>query len=223
MQFPREFVRGMLTARGAANSHTAFWRGRSAFRLSRSCPCRAELHGRTAVLDGFSGTLTLDPDEQTLAEANAKIAAQQEQREALRQLISAPSVTRDGHSVRLYANIAGTDDLPLLRESGAEGVGLLRSEFLYLGRSTYPTEDELFESYKTVVQAMDGREVIIRTLDIGADKQVGYFDMPPEDNPALGLRAIRLCLTPAHSVPDAAVAPFCARRAMETSGSCSRW
>lgn len=78
---------------------------------------------------------------------------------------------------------------------GAEGVGLLRSEFLYLGRSTYPTEDELFESYKTVVQAMDGREVIIRTLDIGADKQVGYFDMPPEDNPALGLRAIRLCLT----------------------------
>ena len=108
---------------------------------------------------------------------------------------SAPSVTQDGHSVRLYANIAGTDDLPLLRESGAEGVGLLRSEFLYLGRSTYPTEDELFESYKTVVQAMDGREVIIRTLDIGADKQVGYFDMPPEDNPALGLRAIRLCLT----------------------------
>ena len=97
---------------------------------------------------------------------------------------------RDGHSVRLYANIAGTDDLPLLRESGAEGVGLLRSEFLYLGRSTYPTEDELFESYKTVVQAMDGREVIIRTLDIGADKQVGYFDMPPEDNPALGLRAV---------------------------------
>ena len=90
----------------------------------------AELHGRTAVLDGFSGTLTLDPDEKTLAEANAKIAAQQEKREALRQLISAPSVTRDGHSVRLYANIAGTDDLPLLRESGAEGVGLLRSEFL---------------------------------------------------------------------------------------------
>ena len=158
-------------------------------------PVSAELHGRTAVLDGFSGTLTLDPDEQTLAEAAAKIAAQQAQREALRQLISAPSVTRDGHSVRLYANIAGTDDLPLLRESGAEGVGLLRSEFLYLGRSTYPTEDELFESYKTVVQAMDGREVIIRTLDIGADKQVGYFDMPPEDNPALGLRAIRLCLT----------------------------
>ena len=130
-----------------------------------------------------------------LAEATAKIAAQQAQREALRQLVSAPSVTQDGHSIRLYANIAGTDDLPLLQESGAEGVGLLRSEFLYLGRSTYPTEDELFESYKTIVQAMDGREIIIRTLDIGADKQADYFDMPPEDNPALGLRAIRLCLT----------------------------
>ena len=195
VQFPREFVRGMLTARGAANSHMGILARTFGVPAVSQLPVSAELHGRTAVLDGFSGTLTLDPDEQTLAEANAKIAAQQEQREALRQLISAPSVTRDGHSVRLYANIAGTDDLPLLRESGAEGVGLLRSEFLYLGRSTYPTEDELFESYKTVVQAMDGREVIIRTLDIGADKQVGYFDMPPEDNPALGLRAIRLCLT----------------------------
>ena len=195
VQFPREFVRGMLTARGAANSHMGILARTLGVPAVSQLPVSAELHGRTAVLDGFSGTLTLDPDEQTLAEAAAKIAAQQAQREALRQLISAPSVTRDGHSVRLYANIAGTDDLPLLRESGAEGVGLLRSEFLYLGRSTYPTEDELFESYKTIVQAMDGREVIIRTLDIGADKQVGYFDMPPEDNPALGLRAIRLCLT----------------------------
>ena len=195
VQFPREFVRGMLTARGAANSHMGILARTLGVPAVSQLPVSAELHGRTAVLDGFSGTLTLDPDEQTLAEAAAKIAAQQAQREALRQLISAPSVTRDGHSVRLYANIAGTDDLPLLRESGAEGVGLLRSEFLYLGRSTYPTEDELIESYKTVVQAMDGREVIIRTLDIGADKQVGYFDMPPEDNPALGLRAIRLCLT----------------------------
>ena len=194
VQFPREFVRGMLTARGGANSHTGILARTLGVPAVSQLPVSAELHGRTAVLDGFSGTLTLDPDEQTLAEANAKIAAQQEQREALRQLISAPSVTRDGHSVRLYANIAGTDDLPLLRESGAEGVGLLRSEFLYLGRSTYPTEDELFESYKTIVQAMDGREVIIRTLDIGADKQIGYFNLPKEDNPAMGMRALRICL-----------------------------
>ena len=195
VQFPREFVRGMLTARGAANSHMGILARTLGVPAVSQLPVSAELHGRTAVLDGFSGTLTLDPDEQTLAEAAAKIAAQQAQREALRQLISAPSVTRDGHSVRLYANIAGTDDLPLLRESGAEGVGLLRSEFLYLGRSTYPTEDELFESYKTIVQAMDGREVIIRTLDIGADKQIGYFDLPKEDNPAMGMRALRICLT----------------------------
>ena len=195
VQFPRGFVRGMLTARGAANSHTGILARTLGVPAVSQLPVSAELHGHTAILDGFAGTLTLDPNEQMLAEATAKIAAQQAQREALRQLISAPSVTRDGHSVRLYANIAGTDDLPLLRESGAEGVGLLRSEFLYLGRSTYPTEDELFESYKTIVQAMDGREIIIRTLDIGADKQADYFDMPPEDNPALGLRAIRLCLT----------------------------
>ena len=116
-------------------------------------------------------------------------------REALQQLAKLPSVTKDGHAIRLYANLAGTDDLPLLQQSGAEGVGLLRSEFLYLGRSSYPTEDELFASYRQLVQAMDGREIIIRTLDIGADKKADYFDLPPEDNPALGLRAIRLCLT----------------------------
>ena len=195
VQFPRGFVRGMLTARGAANSHTGILARTLGVPAVSQLPVSAELHGHTAILDGFAGTLTLDPNEQMLAEATAKIAAQQAQREALRQLVSAPTVTQDGHSIRLYANIAGTDDLPLLQESGAEGVGLLRSEFLYLGRSTYPTEDELFESYKTIVQAMDGREIIIRTLDIGADKQIGYFDLPKEDNPAMGMRALRICLT----------------------------
>ena len=121
VQFPREFVRGMLTARGAANSHMGILARTLGVPAVSQLPVSAELHGRTAVLDGFSGTLTLDPDEQTLAEAAAKIAAQQAQREALRQLISAPSVTRDGHSVRLYANIAGTDDLPLLRRKRRGG------------------------------------------------------------------------------------------------------
>ena len=195
VQFPRGFVRGMLTARGAANSHTGILARTLGVPAVSQLPVSAELHGHTAILDGFAGTLTLDPNEQMLAEATAKIAAQQAQREALRQLVSAPSVTQDGHSIRLYANIAGTDDLPLLQRSGAEGVGLLRSEFLYLGRSTYPTEDELFESYKTIVQAMDGREIIIRTLDIGADKQCDYFELKKEENPAMGCRAIRICLT----------------------------
>ena len=130
VQFPRELVLGMLTARGAANSHTGILARTLGVPAVSQLPVSRELHGHTAILDGFSGTLTLDPDEKTLAEANVKIAAQQAQREALRQLISAPSVTRDGRSIRLYANIAGTDDLPLLQRSGAEGVGLLRSEFL---------------------------------------------------------------------------------------------
>ena len=195
VQFPRAYVRGMLTARGAENSHTGILARTLGVPAVSMLPVSPAMHGHMAILDGGTGTLTLDPDETALAEAGARIACLQAQRESLRQLVGAPSVTQDGHSIRLYANIAGTDDLPLLQESGAEGVGLLRSEFLYLGRETYPTEDELFESYKTIVQAMDGREIIIRTLDIGADKQVDYFDMPPEDNPALGLRAIRLCLT----------------------------
>ena len=120
VQFPRGFVRGMLTARGAVNSHTGILARTLGVPAVSQLPVSAELHGHTAILDGFAGTLTLDPNEQMLAEATAKIAAQQAQREALRQLVSAPSVTQDGHSIRLYANIAGTDDLPLLQESGAD-------------------------------------------------------------------------------------------------------
>ena len=190
VQFPRAFVQGFLTARGAANSHTGILARTLGVPAVSQLPVDAQLQGRTAILNGDEGMLILDPDEDQLRAAEAGIRARQAQREALQQ-----SVTKDGHAIRLYANLAGTDDLPLLQQSGAEGVGLLRSEFLYLGRSSYPTEDELFASYKQLVQAMDGREIIIRTLDIGADKKADYFDLPPEDNPALGLRAIRLCLT----------------------------
>ena len=195
VQFPRAFVQGFLTARGAANSHTGILARTLGVPAVSQLPVDAQLQGRTAILNGDEGTLILDPDEDQLRAAEAGIRARQAQREALQQLAKLPSVTKDGHAIRLYANLAGTDDLPLLQQSGAEGVGLLRSEFLYLGRSSYPTEDELFASYKQLVQAMDGREIIIRTLDIGADKKADYFDLPPEDNPALGLRAIRLCLT----------------------------
>ena len=195
VQFPRAFVQGFLTARGAANSHTGILARTLGVPAVSQLPVDAQLQGRTAILNGDEGTLILDPDEDQLRAAEAGIRARQAQREALQQLAKLPSVTKDGHAIRLYANLAGTDDLPLLQQSGAEGVGLLRSEFLYLGRSSYPTEDELFASYRQLVQAMDGREIIIRTLDIGADKKADYFDLPPEDNPALGLRAIRLCLT----------------------------
>ena len=195
VQFPRAFVQGFLTARGAANSHTGILARTLGVPAVSQLPVDAQLQGRTAILNGDEGMLILDPDEDQLRAAEAGIRARQAQREALQQLAKLPSVTKDGHAIRLYANLAGTDDLPLLQQSGAEGVGLLRSEFLYLGRSSYPTEDELFASYRQLVQAMDGREIIIRTLDIGADKKADYFDLPPEDNPALGLRAIRLCLT----------------------------
>ena len=195
VQFPRAFVQGFLTARGAANSHTGILARTLGVPAVSQLPVDAQLQGRTAILNGDEGMLILDPDEDQLRAAEAGIRARQAQREVLQQLAKLPSVTKDGHAIRLYANLAGTDDLPLLQQSGAEGVGLLRSEFLYLGRSSYPTEDELFASYKQLVQAMDGREIIIRTLDIGADKKADYFDLPPEDNPALGLRAIRLCLT----------------------------
>lgn len=216
VQFPRVFVQGFLTARGAANSHTGILARTLGVPAVSQLPVDAQLQGRTAILNGDEGTLILDPDEDQLRAAEAGIRARQAQREALQQLAKLPSVTKDGHAIRLYANLAGTDDL-LLQQSGAEGVGLLRSEFLYLGRSSCPTEDELFASYKQLVQAMDGREIIIRTLDIGADKKADYFDLPPEDNPALGLRAIRLCLTR----PALLQTQLCA--ILRASASCSPW
>ena len=151
VQFPRAFVQGFLTARGAANSHTGILARTLGVPAVSQLPVDAQLQGRTAILNGDEGTLILDPDEDQLRAAEAGIRARQAQREALQQLAKLPSVTKDGHAIRLYANLAGTDDLPLLQQSGAEGVGL--------------------------------------------DKKADYFDLPPEDNPALGLRAIRLCLT----------------------------
>ena len=159
VQFPRAFVQGFLTARGAANSHTGILARTLGVPAVSQLPVDAQLQGRTAILNGDEGTLILDPDEDQLRAAEAGIRARQAQREALQQLAKLPSVTKDGHAIRLYANLAGTDDLPLLQQSGAEGVGLLRSEFLYLGRCSYPTEDELFASYRQLVQAMDGRAV----------------------------------------------------------------
>ena len=154
VQFPRAFVQGFLTARGAANSHTGILARTLGVPAVSQLPVDAQLQGRTAILNGDEGMLILDPDEDQLRAAETGIRARQAQREALQQLAKLPSVTKDGHAIRLYANLAGTDDLPLLQQSGAEGVGLLRSEFLYLGRSSYPTEDELFASYRQLVQAI---------------------------------------------------------------------
>ena len=150
--------------------------------------------GKYTIVDGFTGTVYIDPDEETICQMRKKVEKNKAAEAALDEVRSKPSVTRDGRKLQVYANISSPRDLIHVLKNNAEGIGLFRSEFLYLERETYPTEEEQFEAYKAVLSGMQGKKVIIRTLDIGADKQVDYFQMPEESNPALGLRAIRICL-----------------------------
>ena len=147
-----------------------------------------------AIVDSFTGEFIIEPDEEILKEKEAKRAEQLKKREMLLTLKGQPSVTKGGKKINLYANIGNVDDADKANENDAEGIGLFRSEFLYLGRSTYPTEEEQFVAYKNVARKMKGKKVIIRTLDIGADKQADYFKLDAEENPAMGFRAIRICL-----------------------------
>ena len=149
-----------------------------------------------AVVDGYTGTVTIDPDEKYLETMRAQKEEDEKKRQLLSELKGKETVTADGKkSIHLYANIGSVADTASALANDAEGIGLFRSEFLYLESSTYPSEEEQFQAYKTVAQTMGGKKVIIRTLDIGADKQVDYFNLDKEDNPALGYRAIRICLT----------------------------
>lgn len=149
-----------------------------------------------AVVDGYTGTVTIDPDEKYLEAMRAQMEEDEKKRQLLAELKGKETVTADGKkSIHLYANIGSVADTASALANDAEGIGLFRSEFLYLESSTYPSEEEQFQAYKTVAQNMGGKKVIIRTLDIGADKQVDYFNLDKEDNPALGYRAIRICLT----------------------------
>ena len=154
-----------------------------------------DYHGKEAIVDGVTGSLFIEPDEQTL---EAKKKEQEEIRgreEKLKLLIGQENITKDGRRINLYANMGNVEDVQKVLESDAGGIGLFRSEFLYLGRDTFPEEEEQFQAYKEVVSRMEGKKVIIRTLDIGADKKADYFQLDPEENPALGYRAIRICLT----------------------------
>ena len=151
--------------------------------------------GEMAIIDGFTGTLYVDPDEETLAKMQEKRAKDLEQKELLNQLKGKENVTKSGQKVNVYANIGNLADVGAVLKNDAGGIGLFRSEFLYLESDTYPTEEQQFAVYKKVAETMAGKKVIIRTLDIGADKQVDYFKLDKEDNPALGYRAIRICLT----------------------------
>jgi phosphotransferase system enzyme I (PtsI) len=191
----KKLIRAFVTRKGSTNSHTAILARilKIPSIVQADVPLEKDFNGKNAAVDGHAGKLYVEPDEEiTLRlEQQQKIdAKEQASLDAFRGL---PTVTKDGKKVELAANIGSVEDLEAVLANDAEGIGLFRSEFLYLGRNTYPGEDEQFESYRKVAEAMKGRRVIIRTLDIGADKKAGYFGLEQEENPALGLRAIRLC------------------------------
>ena len=196
VQMDKDKILAVVTVHGSTNSHTAI--------LARMMNIPAligvsmdldEFHtGMTAVVDGFQGQVIFDPDEDVKAETVTRMQEEEEKVKLLQELKGKENITLDGHKINIYANIGSVGDIGYVMENDAGGIGLFRSEFLYLGRNDFPTEEEQFQAYKQAVQMMAGKKVIIRTLDIGADKQVDYFNLGNEDNPAMGYRAIRICL-----------------------------
>ena len=197
IQLDKSKILGFVTAGGSGSSHTAI--------LARTMGIPAivgvgdalkpEYEGRQAIADGGTGALVIDPDDDTRARLLKKREDQLRLQRLLETLKGQPNITKDGKTIRVYCNIGSPEDVHAVQVNDGGGIGLFRSEFLYLNSSDYPTEDQQFEAYKTVLSDMDGKEVIIRTCDIGADKQIGYFDLPKEENPAMGMRALRISLT----------------------------
>lgn len=197
VQLDKSLALGFVTRQGSANSHTAI--------LARTMNIPAiigvgknllqEFDGKLAILDGFTGTIYIEPDEETLLKMEKKRDEELEKITLLQKLKGKENITLDGQKVNLYANIGNADDLGSVLKNDGGGVGLFRSEFLYLEHDRYPTEEEQFVIYRKAAENMAGKRVIIRTLDIGADKQIDYFKLPKEENPAMGMRAIRICLT----------------------------
>ena len=197
MQLDTKKILGFVLSGGSASSHTAILARNLGIAtvVNTGTQIHTDLEGKMAVVDGFTGTVYLDPDEATLAAMQEKQKQAQAERERLENVRGKESVTQDGQKVLIYANAGNPADLPRVVASDAEGIGLFRSEFLYLENDDYPTEEQQFEAYKKALTAMEGKRVVIRTMDIGADKKADYFDLDPEENPAMGLRAIRICLT----------------------------
>ena len=197
VQMDKDKILSFVTVHGSANSHTSILAKTMNIPAIIGCdiPLTDEMDGREAIVDGFEGKVYIDPDNDVLAEKKKIVLREQEKKALLEQLKGKENITLDGQKINLYANIGNTKDLALVLKNDAGGIGLFRSEFIYLGSENYPTEDEQFAVYKQVAQTMAGKKVIIRTLDIGADKQADYFELPHEENPAMGLRAIRICLT----------------------------
>lgn len=183
-----------VTRLGSSNSHTAILARTMNIPALIGIDIDPSWNGKMAVVDGFNGVLYVEPDEKTLEVMRAKQQEEIRKRELLQELKGKESVTVDGKKIRLYANIGSVGDVANVMKNEGEGIGLFRSEFLYLEKDHWPTEDEQFQVYKQVVENMAGKKVIIRTLDLGADKQADYFDLADEENPAMGLRAIRICL-----------------------------
>ena len=197
VQLDKSKVLAFATMYGSSNSHTAI--------LARTMNIPAviglgeslspQYDGKMAVIDGFTGTLYIDPDEETLSRMQKKREEDLEKKALLEQLKGKENITKSGQKINVYANIGNASDVGAVLKNDAGGIGLFRSEFLYLENETFPTEEQQFAVYKQVAENMAGKKVIIRTLDIGADKQVDYFGLDKEENPALGYRAIRICLT----------------------------
>ena len=197
VQLDKSKILGFITAGGSGSSHTAI--------LARTMGIPAivgvggalkpEYAGRQVILDGATGNVVIDPDDMTRDKLMKKREEALRLQRLLETLKGQPNITKDGKTVRVYCNIASPEDVHAVQVNDGGGIGLFRSEFLYLNCEDYPTEDQQFQAYKQVLADMDGKEVIIRTLDIGADKQIGYFNLPQEENPAMGMRALRICLT----------------------------
>ena len=197
VQLDKALILGFITAGGSANSHTAILArtmGIPAI-IGAGDALQPEMEGKYTIIDGQTGEAVVEPDEAERDRLLKKQAKEKALKELLDQLKGKPNVTKDGRNVMVYCNIGSPADIDAVLQNDGGGIGLFRSEFLYLQGSDYPTEDEQFKAYKTVAERMGGRRVIIRTLDIGADKQADYFHLDKEENPAMGLRAIRICLT----------------------------
>lgn len=195
VQLDKTKVFAFVTRFGSTNSHTAILARTMNIPAIVMTPVPEGTAGKTAIADGFAGKLIVEPDEETLEFYRARQQEELEKRRLLAELKGKPTVTKSGRSVKLYANIGGVGDIGAALQNDAEGIGLFRSEFLYLQSETYPTEEEQQKVYRQVAEMMAGKKVIIRTLDIGADKQIGYFNLDREENPAMGYRAVRICLT----------------------------
>ena len=194
VQMDKEKLLAFVTRLGSANSHTAILARTMNIPALIEVDIKEEWNGKMAVVDGYTGTFYIDPDEETLKKMQEKKEEDIKARELLQELKGKEDVTVDGKHIRLYANIGGVKDVASVLANDAAGIGLFRSEFLYLEADNYPDEEAQFQAYKTVAENMAGKKVIVRTLDIGADKQVDYFNLDHEENPAMGYRAIRICL-----------------------------